>query len=156
MNHDEGPPFVPDHREEGSTGVSVYTFRAEVSSIFSENFYLKPGRSKKGGLYMYLHPEAKRYKQKLIRQFTEQMKENGFPYGKAFPFKVVYTFYVLTEKDVTNMIKVTEDAFSEAIGVDDSVWDQVSANRILIGKNDNGIPEGKELVIIEAYCYNHQ
>jgi Holliday junction resolvase RusA-like endonuclease len=145
MDHNEGPPDV-----------YVYTFRAEVSSIFSENFYLKPGRSKKGSLYMYLHPEAKRYKEKLIKQFTEQMKENGFPYGKVFPFKVVYNFYVLTERDVTNMIKVTEDAFSEAIGVDDSVWDTVLANRILIGKNTNGVPEGKELVIIEAYCYNHQ
>jgi Holliday junction resolvase RusA-like endonuclease len=144
-----------DHKE-GPQDVSVYTFRAEVSSIFSENFYLKPGRSKKGGLYMYLHPEAKKYKEKLIKQFTEQIKENGFPYGKAFPFKVVYNFYVLTERDVTNMIKVTEDAFSEAIGVDDSVWDTVLANRILIDRNANGVPESKELVIIEAYCYNRQ
>jgi Holliday junction resolvase RusA-like endonuclease len=144
-----------DHKE-GPQDVSVYTFRAEVSSIFSENFYLKPGRSKKGGLYMYLHPEAKKYKEKLIKQFTEQIEENGFPYGKAFPFKVVYNFYVLTERDVTNMIKVTEDAFSEAIGVDDSVWDTVLANRILIGRNANGVPESKELVIIEAYCYNRQ
>jgi len=156
MNHDEGPLFVSDHKEEGPPDVFVYTFRAEVNNIFSENFYLKPGRSKKGSLYMYLHPEAKRYKERLIKQFTEQMKENGFPYGKVFPFKVVYNFYVLTERDVTNMIKVTEDAFSEAIGVDDSVWDTVSANRILIGRNDNGVPESKELVIIEAYCYNHQ
>lgn len=139
--------------EEGTPSVSVYTFRAEVNSIFSENFYLKPGKSKKGGLYMYLHPEAKRYKEKLIKQFTEQIKENGFPYGKVFPFKVVYTFYVLTERDVTNMIKVTEDALSEAIGVDDSVWDQIVANRVIIGRNANGIPESKELVIIEAYCH---
>jgi len=102
---------------------------------------------------MYLHPEAKRYKEKLIKQFTEQIKENGFPYGKVFPFKVVYTFYVLTERDVTNMIKVTEDALSEAIGVDDSVWDQIVANRVIIGRNANGIPESKELVIIEAYCH---
>jgi hypothetical protein len=44
MSPEEGPPAVSVHGEEDSPSVSVYTFRAEVNSIFSENFYLKPGK----------------------------------------------------------------------------------------------------------------
>lgn len=133
--------------------IKRYVFRAEVSKIFSENSYLKPGRTRKGSSYLYLSPQARRYKEKLIEQFTEQMKKNGFPYGKAFPFMIVYEFHIIEDRDVTNMIKVTEDAFSEAIGVDDSVWRKIMASKHFIGRDVHGVPESKEVVIIKAYCH---
>lgn len=135
----------------------VYTFVAEVRRIFSENFYLKPGYSrgrgskkgkggKSGGPYLYLAPEARKYKKDLIDRLQEEVSEKGFPYGKEFPYKVSYTFLVNKDRDVTNMIKVTEDALSEAIGVDDSVWEEVVAKKVIREDME------KEVVIIELYC----
>lgn len=144
-------------RERAQPQVRVYTLVAEVRRIFSENFYLKPGysrgkRSNKGkggngsGPYLYLAPEARKYKKELIEKLQEEVSEKGFPYGKEFPYKVSYTFLVNKDRDVTNMIKVTEDALSEAIGVDDSVWEEVVAKKVI--KEDLE----KEVVIIELYC----
>ena len=139
----------------GDVYTRVYTLRAEVSRVFSENFYLKPGVSKgarrgKGkngrGAYLYLSPEARTYKKELIPKLEEEARRAGFPYGKELPFRVCYTFLLNKNRDVTNMIKVTEDALSEAIGVDDSVWSEVCARKVVDEGREN------EVVIIELYC----
>ncbi len=145
-----GPP-EPGFIEQEPTGLGkVYVFQAQVGRVFSENFYLKPGYSRgrrgQGGVYLYLSPEARRYKSRLLKELEREVRNSGFPVGEEFPRRVVYNFYISKDRDVTNMIKVTEDALSEAIGVDDSVWSEVVAKKVVDGELED------EVVIIELYC----
>lgn len=130
----------------GHSHFSVYRLQAEVSRIFGENFYLKPGRSRGGSSHLYMSPEARKYKKELYEKLREQVESGAFPYGREFPQRVVYEFRITKDRDVSNMIKVTEDALSDAIGVDDSVWTEVVARKVRIAG------DGPEVVIIELYC----
>lgn len=143
---EEGRPLdLVEEEDRLVGGFRVYRLRAEVDRVFGENFYLKPGKSKEG-THLYMTPQAKRYKRMLYEQLKEQVESGAFPYGKEFPQKVVYEFRITKDRDVTNMIKVTEDALSDAIGVDDSVWTEVVARKVRIEG------DGPEVVIIELYC----
>lgn len=119
-----------------------YEFVVEVERVFGENFYLKP-RCSGGRAHLYMTPEAKRYKKALIEALKQQVEGSGFPWGKLFPKKVSYTFIIGRDRDVGNMIKVTEDALSEAIGVDDSVWEEIQARKVVVSDLQ------KEVVIIK-------
>lgn len=124
----------------------MYTFRAEVDRVFGENYYLKP-RCQGGRAYLYMPPKAKRYKEELLRQLSLQVSSSSFPYGQVFPKRLVYHFYISRDRDVSNMIKVTEDAVAEAIGVDDSVWEEVVARKYVQSSLE------REVVIIEVHCW---
>lgn len=123
-------------------GLKEYEFLVEVDKVFGENFYLKP-RCSGGRAHLYMTPDAKKYKKFLIEGLKEQVEKTGFPWGKVFPKKVSYTFIIGRDRDVGNMIKVTEDALSEAIGVDDSVWEEIQAKKVVVSDLQ------KEVVIIK-------
>lgn len=101
-------------------------YEIPVRKIWSENSYLKPGISKSGRPYLYVSPQAKLYKDQIRSGLS----------GKEKPLKIwglCFVFHLRpsrARRDVTNMVKLTEDAISELWGVDDSSWSFVSSFKV--------------------------
>lgn len=101
----------------------------EGMSIPSVNKHKEVGR---GGKHMYKNPRVRKYQEELIRQLKEtdlanisEVKEPTVHVKFKFYFKNRYW-----RRDVTNMIKATEDGLKEVLGIDDGRTVHVTAEKI--------------------------
>ncbi|MCX7999700.1 MAG: RusA family crossover junction endodeoxyribonuclease [Leptospiraceae bacterium] len=112
----------------------------KVSRVWSENSYLKPqirkNANQKNFIYLYVSPSAKKYKNEVISKISTFLREKNITKPKSIS-AVYFVFYIKPGKkrrDTTNMVKLTEDALSVVLGIDDSVWDLVASRKIYISK----------------------
>lgn len=89
----------------------------EVDRIFGANTYLKP-RCHKGRAYLFLTPDARKYKRSLLNSLKSLQPE--YPEGRKGLYLV---FGIHRPKDLSNMVKLTEDAIAEYFGLNDVEWD---------------------------------
>lgn len=105
--------------------------RIMVGRIYGANTYLKPfSRGKVSRLY--LHPEARAYKERIIRELSQLQIE--------LPAKrvgLLLIFGVNRKKDTSNMVKLTEDAIAQYFGLNDVEWNWIIAWRKTIPKGES-------------------
>ena len=88
-----------------------------VNKIFGSNTYLRPGIAKSGKPYLYLQPEARAYKAQIKK--TLQSQNYSLISNRQ---GLILVFGINRDKDVTNMVKLTEDAIAEYYQLNDIDW----------------------------------
>ncbi len=92
-------------------------YQIYVNKIFGSNTYLRPGISKSGRPYLYLQPEARVYKDQ-IKKTLQVQRYSLAPIRQG----LILVFGINRDKDVTNMVKLTEDAIAEYYRLNDIDW----------------------------------
>lgn len=112
-----------------------------VESLPSVNDMYKVGRNSYGGSWIYLNPTVAKYKslikEKLIEQGVQEYF-NKLENGK-YVFKVNLIFMLnnnFWKRDVSNIIKATEDALTDATGHDDRYNVEVSSVKVMNDVSD--------------------
>lgn len=98
-------------------------------SIPSVNKHKEVGR---GGKHMYKPSRVRNYQEEVIRQLSSScFSEINFKEKPVLRVKFVFYFKNrYWRRDVTNMIKSTEDALKEVLGVDDGRTIHVTADKV--------------------------
>lgn len=105
--------------------VKSFFTAVKVEKIISVNDYLRPGVKKGFGKpkgYQYLSESNKHYKRNITEQLSMQLQ--GFEDCKKAKVKLNILFLFnpkgFAKRDVSNCIKLYEDAMVKAWGIDDS------------------------------------
>lgn len=108
---------------------NVVVILPESMSIPSVNKHKEPGR---GGKHMYKNPRVRAYQEEIVEQLKDSCVANIVTYEKPI-LHVEFRFHFKNRywrRDVTNMVKATEDALRDVIGIDDGRTVHVTAEKI--------------------------
>jgi Holliday junction resolvase RusA-like endonuclease len=110
--------------EEDHTSNLVYeaTIKLEKTKLPSVNNTYKPGIRQGKYPYLYKHPSVAKYQKEFIElaEKTDLIKIRPL---HVHALEVIFKFYFRTRfwnRDLTNLVKATEDALKEVVEVDDS------------------------------------
>ena len=109
--------------------------------IPSTNYLYKPGIRGRKFPYLYKEESVAKY-QKLLIYLGETTPLSRIQETVYFSLNLSLTFFIRDRfwlRDVSNMVKATEDAIVDIIGIDDSRVLQLTAQKILQKQKREGI-----------------
>lgn len=92
-------------------------------SVPSVNYIYKPGKNKRGGVYLYKDPKVEEFQEHLIEKGVKTDLVNLRDVEGVESLEVSIVFHIrkrFWNRDVSNMVKAVEDALVIVTGVDDS------------------------------------
>lgn len=105
----------------------IYKALVQVEKILSVNSLYSPGVTKYGKPYLYKNPAVSNYQEWLKYQFSNQL-------GTLKSVEEISWIFLfssrITSRDVSNMIKIAEDALKESIKLDDSLFYTIHLHKI--------------------------
>lgn len=120
--------------------IKTLAFRLKPKEIISENEYLKPRAMRRGGRivsWLYKPDYIKDYQKDLVQQIKSQLEEipeaSKFIGNKKLSLVIFNAFCLeknFAKRDVTNAVKLYEDALKEALKIDDSRNMTVNSSKI--------------------------
>ena len=120
--------------------ITTLAFRLKPKEIISENEYLKPRAMRRGGRivsWLYKPDYIKDYQKDLVQQIKSQLEEipeaSKFIGNKKLSLVIFNAFCLeknFAKRDVTNAVKLYEDALKEALKIDDSRNMTVNSSKI--------------------------
>ena len=93
----------------------------------------------------WLTKEAKEFKKFMIASI--QVKRIKLLHDEEGPLAIHFRFGIWRDKDVTNCLKLCEDAICEALGIDDIVFQGVTATKEKVAK-------GEEFLAFDISAYD--
>lgn len=108
------------------------TFYLWVDRPTSVNRWVRCGKSKSGVPYAYKTREARDYEKELLNEL-EKNYPNVKNLGKIASVEIYHIEFIFIgniREDVSNLVKITEDAFSRFIGIDDRSWNSIKIQKI--------------------------
>ena len=113
----------------------------DIPPTVNHLYYDVPYKNRKTGKYhcrRRLSDEGKNYKETVGWTIKGQAQEDGWEYksGDRIHITLDLTFGDNRRRDITNCIKVIEDAVSEALAFDDRVVDEFFVRRVGIEKGN--------------------
>lgn len=100
----------------------------------------------------YLTADGRFYKEHVGWEAKSKANAKGWEYkGGRIALAIGLIFPNKRRRDISNCIKIIEDAIAEVLGFDDRVVDSVLVQRVGISKEHPGA-----VVTVEEYSNNHQ
>ena len=120
--------------------IATLAFKLKPKEIISENEYLKPRAMRRGGRivsWLYKPDNIKEYQKDLVFQIKSQLEEipaSSKLIGNKKLSLTIFNAFCLEKnfwkRDVTNAVKLYEDALKEALKIDDSRNITVNSSKI--------------------------
>jgi Holliday junction resolvase RusA-like endonuclease len=100
----------------------------------------------------YLTADGKNYKEAVMWETKSKANAKGWEYkGGRIALAIGLRFPNKKRRDISNCIKILEDAIAETLGFDDRVVDSILVQRVGINKERPGA-----VVTVEEYSENHK
>ena len=108
----------------------IYTGVAKTEKVLSENSLYKPRNSKKGAV-LYKPPEVEKYQSHIVEQLNKTSIAN-LKGKEVSELELFLTFYILSRfwtRDLSNMVKIVEDAIVKVTEIDDAYHTQILSQK---------------------------